>query len=220
MKSSTSITMSALGQSDTTTLPEDLHVNSELFTVLFLKPKWRFSVARRVTTTNKSAIGANVVDQTVPIDNYDHSLYEPVEFVIEEPEKAKEEAVEPAADNFADDYYEPDNSQPHLSQPPTLSQATDSGNTISYTKRAKRLDVQHLKGCIWSTITTSQSHQKTTFSSLLRALPEQYERGRKEERGELSVQYAFLCLLHLANENGFVLDKVEGGGDLEIVAPC
>jgi len=38
----------------------------------------------------------------------------------------------------------------------------------------------------------------------------------KQQLADISTSYGFICLLHLANEKGLVIENVEGWGDLVV----
>ncbi|PWN29517.1 barren-domain-containing protein [Jaminaea rosea] len=92
---------------------------------------------------------------------------------------------------------------------------------VNYAKKAKRVDVRRLKENIWkelaievgadtaalqddgdetaeSTATTTSAEPKT-FRSVLSGLRKAYP---KEKMDEISTSFCFICLLHLANEEG------------------
>ncbi|KAF7309641.1 Condensin complex subunit 2 [Mycena indigotica] len=106
---------------------------------------------------------------------------------------------------------------------------------VNYAKRAKRVDVRKLKDNIWRGLdiviakpkedaeednmviddTTDDSPPPTdpsearVFSSVISGLQKSYPRERMEE---ISTSFCFICLLHLANEQGLKLDS--GMGEL------
>lgn len=38
----------------------------------------------------------------------------------------------------------------------------------------------------------------------------------RQQMADISTSYGFICLLHLANEKGLVIENVEGWGDLRV----
>jgi len=38
----------------------------------------------------------------------------------------------------------------------------------------------------------------------------------RQQMADISTSYGFICLLHLANEKGLVIENVEGWGDLTV----
>ncbi|KII85841.1 hypothetical protein PLICRDRAFT_44259 [Plicaturopsis crispa FD-325 SS-3] len=98
---------------------------------------------------------------------------------------------------------------------------------VNYAKRAKRVDVRKLKENIWrgldikleqkdehngmdvdDTLPTDPSEPRV-FSSVLSGLQKSYPREKMEE---ISTSFCFICLLHLANEQGLKLESTENGG--------
>ena len=93
---------------------------------------------------------------------------------------------------------------------------------INYSKTAKRIDVKSLKKSLWDQIkdpnnfaslkTVNKSDKKkslsgekeVSFQHVLETLP---SRLPPSEKSSISVPLAFICLLHLANENGLVLNQ-------------
>ncbi len=88
---------------------------------------------------------------------------------------------------------------------------------IAYAKTAKRVDVKALKDSIWRKVSepvkdsaSSGSNNKKqdkekdtrTFQAVLNELPRSLPR---EALADVSVPFAFICLLHLANEHNLEL---------------
>mmetsp|Transcript_17449 Transcript_17449/g.19430 ORF Transcript_17449/g.19430 Transcript_17449/m.19430 type:complete len:145 (+) Transcript_17449:133-567(+) len=83
-------------------------------------------------------------------------------------------------------------------------------NTISYATVAKRVDVKALKSDIWKSFTKLSIQDKDTdesdedeenenpvdFKNVLAGFSDKMQKKHKDA----SVQYCFICLLHLANE--------------------
>ena len=89
---------------------------------------------------------------------------------------------------------------------------------VSYCKAAKQVDVKALKELMWSGINIiadkreKQGEQRPCddilFSEVLATVPEENLAGKIED---LSVHLCFICVLHLANEHGLV---IQGASDL------
>lgn len=178
---------------EATTLPDDLHISSSQFTRLFIKPTWRFS---QVRTTRVAERG------------------EHVEFVEQPNPAMQQKIVEEPTLPFDDDadYGAADYNLVDLSQSLVALQPTQAPLTVNYARRAKRIDVHLLKDCIWRTVESSK--ENTKLSQVIHSLPSQYT---ETNHGDLSVQYAFICLLHLANENGLTITE-QSDGDLCIAS--
>ncbi|KAK5689816.1 hypothetical protein LTR97_012575 [Elasticomyces elasticus] len=108
---------------------------------------------------------------------------------------------------------------------------------VQYARTAKKVDVRRLKENMWrgmglSTTTTNPptDHAPRTpsqpavnlakddgdglrFTDIMNGLQTVYP---KQQMGDISTSYGFICLLHLANEKGLVVDNVEGWGDLRV----
>ena len=89
---------------------------------------------------------------------------------------------------------------------------------VSYCKAAKQVDVKALKELMWAGIQHTVQQRKEEgvpdpyngieFSRVLSTVPEDNHAGRLED---LSVHLCFICVLHLANEHGLV---VQGAPEL------
>ncbi|WBW75206.1 condensin complex non-SMC subunit Cnd2 [Schizosaccharomyces osmophilus] len=109
-------------------------------------------------------------------------------------------------------------------------------DSINYAKRAKRVDVRVLKENIWKCLDLEENHTLEasksnvesnndevpkeeekepvrTFSSAVSRLENLY--GQKEFK-DISTSFAFICLLHLANENALNLMSSEDFSDVYI----
>ncbi|KAJ7089676.1 condensin complex subunit 2/barren [Mycena belliarum] len=96
---------------------------------------------------------------------------------------------------------------------------------VNYAKRAKRVDVRKLKDNIWKgldiVIAKPEAEEETmdvdpgeatptdpsegrVFSSVISGLQKSYPRDKMEE---ISTSFCFICLLHLANEQGLKLES-------------
>ena len=87
---------------------------------------------------------------------------------------------------------------------------------VSYCKAAKQVDVKALKELMWRGITIvaeqraeqgiDNPHDDIHFSDVLATVPADNHAGRLED---LSVHLCFICVLHLANEHGLVIQGVD-----------
>ncbi|KAK5729771.1 hypothetical protein LTR17_011637 [Elasticomyces elasticus] len=115
---------------------------------------------------------------------------------------------------------------------------------VQYARTAKKVDVRRLKENMWrgmglgtSTTTPPTDHPPQTpsqpegmarvvergvekdvegglmFTDIMNGLQTVYP---KQQMGDISTSYGFICLLHLANEKGLVVENVEGWGDLRV----
>lgn len=117
---------------------------------------------------------------------------------------------------------------------------------INFSKVAKRVDVKLLKNNLWEILKSdsifnneglnnnkvekfenymenqknsqhleeeSAPEESTKFSEILNNLTNKYS---KEEKNDISTSFCFICLLHLANENGFTIENTNDNSDLII----
>ncbi|CDK27211.1 unnamed protein product [Kuraishia capsulata CBS 1993] len=116
-----------------------------------------------------------------------------------------------------------------------LSQADTRPGAINFARVAKKVDVRLLKENIWDTLShetafmtsrkrsAEQSEEEAespdltqtplVFSDLVSQVGSRY---KSSERKDLSTSYCFICLLHLANENGFTVEDNSDHSDLLI----
>ncbi|XP_074096553.1 condensin complex subunit 2 [Cotesia typhae] len=129
----------------------------------------------------------------------------------------------------ANDSVYDDGSQPiaftnnNLIEAPKLTQKI----YIPFSQRAKKLDVRHLKKCIWGTLTDNQSDKENErnekklpvikeqkkFSDIYTQLPKMLSKNDAED---LSFPIAFVSLLHLANEKCLSITSGENYGEIII----
>ncbi|KND94962.1 Condensin complex subunit 2, partial [Tolypocladium ophioglossoides CBS 100239] len=109
---------------------------------------------------------------------------------------------------------------------------------VQYARRAKKVDVRRLKEEIWKGMaldklenaanngarmpappeldqqaTAQQNNMTLKFSEVMSGLQSVYP---KPVMDDISISYCFICLLHLANEKGLVIEKTEGLSELNI----
>ena len=102
-------------------------------------------------------------------------------------------------------------------------------STIGYAKVAKQVDIKALKSDVWGLMCDSSSKAKpakkapaqpapavtseVSFQEVLGRLP---ERVPSAKLPDVSFAYCFICLLHLANENGLEIKSTEDMRDLKV----
>jgi condensin complex subunit 2 len=84
---------------------------------------------------------------------------------------------------------------------------------IGYAKTSSKIDVKILKDDIFSEINTKQNSYK--FTSVINSV----RKSESKTPSDVSIPYCFICLLHLANENGLEISGKEDLSDLSIVFP-
>ncbi|KAL6932860.1 hypothetical protein ACO0R3_001948 [Hanseniaspora guilliermondii] len=83
---------------------------------------------------------------------------------------------------------------------------------VMYSRVAKKVDIKKLKDNIWRCIENqlakidSSKNKQLQFSSIIKQLKTLYTFDTLKD---LSTSFCFICLLHLANEHGFRIDKDE-----------
>ncbi|KAG5437526.1 hypothetical protein PCANB_000954 [Pneumocystis canis] len=96
---------------------------------------------------------------------------------------------------------------------------------LNYAKIAKKVDVKQLKENIWAELKFENLNKKhalqTTsvkierkFTDVVRGLRKIYS---EKEMADISISFCFICLLHLANEKGLVIENNESLTELKIM---
>ncbi|ANZ74857.1 BA75_02817T0 [Komagataella pastoris] len=118
-------------------------------------------------------------------------------------------------------------------------------SSINFAKVSKRVDVKLLKDNLWETLTWAKSnifqkpsqpsqenddpddeeervtseaegeliHSELKFTEVVKQMTQKYS---NEEKNEISTSFCFICLLHLANENGLTIENSVDQSDLII----
>lgn len=96
---------------------------------------------------------------------------------------------------------------------------------VNFSRVAKRVDVKLLKDNLWKSIKIEEEEHKEktpeiepvthkkTFGNVITSIGKMY---RTEERKDLSTSFCFICLLHLANEHGLLINSNQAHDDLQI----
>ncbi|KIY70792.1 hypothetical protein CYLTODRAFT_419466 [Cylindrobasidium torrendii FP15055 ss-10] len=201
-------------------LPDDMHFSSHQLISLFTKPKYTIMMKGRSEPTDgevdQNWFANQETDQEAG-DN-DGPAYD-----------------DPAGGHFDDDDgdavgdYLGEIAGPSIGpadvedMPFTSSQAPRvRPPVVNYARRVKRVDVRRLKDNIWKGLEIITSHQKTEdgmdvdegdatdptvareFKDVIVNLQDSYA---QESIDDISTSYVFICLLHLANEQGLRLDN-------------
>ena len=215
-------------------LPDDKHFNSRDLLTLFLKPKAFIGQIRRQSKSRESepkshSIRAEGVPWAIedtsptalrndesPHGDYDADFFQDDGFGVAPDLPGDEDEFENAREAF---------SPPHDSsnatgnamyqQGPFGSQLIAQGRKakpeyVQYAKSAKRVDVRQLKEQVWTGI---EKEAEPKFTTVLKSLHGSYS---QEAIQDISTSYCFICLLHLANENGLSLANSSGLEELSI----
>ncbi|KAF2857205.1 barren [Piedraia hortae CBS 480.64] len=89
---------------------------------------------------------------------------------------------------------------------------------VQYARVAKKVDVRKLKENIWAGIAFDKSSEADAepprrFTDVMQNLTSVYP---AKQMADISTSYGFICLLHLANEKGLILENTQGLTDIVI----
>lgn len=121
---------------------------------------------------------------------------------------------------------------PVASQSASLFQRRNS-NSIQYSGRSKIVDVRLLKTNLLNAIRSSktepvsniinesgeENHQKRKVATKLKlseVVSKTSENYKGPQKDDLSTSFYFICMLHLANEQGFAIESIDNGNDVLI----
>eukprot|EP00742_Colponemidia_sp_Colp-10_P008083 GILJ01008725.1.p1 GENE.GILJ01008725.1~~GILJ01008725.1.p1 ORF type:complete len:700 (+),score=180.43 GILJ01008725.1:61-2160(+) len=214
----------------TTTLPDDIGFTVNEFTRLFTRPRLMIKL-KRVSGLQSNSSDSQSNQEFVPV------LVETVAAMDSDDE---DDAIGTADNIFTDtadfgDMFVVNStsevgSLQLLQQPKTVEKIE-----INYAKVAKKVDVKALKENMWSSLSgtlcngdeekdTKLAVQKSdpvakkdtgSFQTVMSKLPQQMV---SEDLENISVHFCFVCVLHLANENGLRFDNSENPfGDFQII---
>ncbi|KAF9245289.1 condensin complex subunit 2/barren [Melanogaster broomeanus] len=222
---------------DTHTLPDDMHFSSRQLVTLFLKPKFSLKMRGqrvRFNETGDGEVDENFWAQAAADQAAGRLAQEEGDESGEAPMPFNTQFFNDDDDGPAfDDIYEGDGDGvvPEDAGEQDLLAATQGMTRrirpefVNYAKRAKRVDVRKLKENIWKGLdikvpqTKEQQEddamevddQSVTdptegrqFSRVISGLQRSYP---KEKMEEISTSFCFICLLHLANEQGLKLQS-------------
>ncbi|KAK7056215.1 hypothetical protein VNI00_002767 [Paramarasmius palmivorus] len=215
------------------TLPDDMHFSSEQLVSLFLKPKFKLQMRNSKGFGRGHGEGgvdedfwAQAAEQAAERDR------DPDETANGGPIPFNTQFFNDDYDDIGpgfDDIY--DGTGPVDPEDQDLLASTQGQSrrvrpeTIKYSKRSKRVDVRKLKDNIWKELDIvvppkqpeedamdiddrakgTDPSEGRQFDSVISNLHKAYPRDKMED---ISTSYCFICLLHLANEQGL---KLEGG---------
>lgn len=224
---------------DEHTLPDDMHFSSRQLVTLFLKPKFSLKMRGQPVRFNENGDGevdeqfwaqaaANQAAERAAAENDETGDGLNIPFNTQFFDNDYDDGP-----GF-DDGFDGDGAAMEDAGEQDLLAATQ-GQTrrvrpefVNYAKRAKRVDVRKLKENIWkgldikvgkpkdeeddnmdvddASLTNPEEHR--VFSSVISGLQKSYPKDKMEE---ISTSFCFICLLHLANEQGLKLQTSAGG---------
>uniref|UniRef100_A0A7S3GKX8 Condensin complex subunit 2 n=1 Tax=Palpitomonas bilix TaxID=652834 RepID=A0A7S3GKX8_9EUKA len=170
-------------------LPEDLHINWTMLSTFFTRNK-EVPQLRSNSSSVHAADGAEGGGNIAPYP-FDSQLEASV---IDEGDYS--------------DSWEATNKSNHGDRP---NATTLEGETLHYARVAKRVNVRRLKEELWKQVDT---HERGTAELSLKTVLETKGEILSDEKREVSVPFCFICLLHLANENGIELKSDETFSDV------
>ncbi|KAG8220891.1 condensin complex subunit 2/barren [Butyriboletus roseoflavus] len=220
---------------DTHTLPDDMHFSSRQLVTLFLKPKFSLKMRGQRVRFNEAGDGevdenfwaqaaADQAAGRLAQEEGDESGDVPVPFNTQ---FFNDDDDGPAFDDLYEGDVDVDGIVSEDAGEQDLLAATQGmtrrirPESVNYAKRAKRVDVRKLKENIWKglDIKVSQKEEQEEemdvddqsvtdpsdgrqFSQVISGLQKSYPKDKMEE---ISTSFCFICLLHLANEQGLKL---------------
>lgn len=218
-------------------LPDDRHFSSRDLLYLFVKP--RQPVAIMLHHTKRAPRISDDSNNTVPVDeNFWANNYKEQE-QTQQTGNDNDDFFQDAGGvdmSFDDNDNEiPTNTQLNdadLGSQLISGQKQIRPEYVNYARVAKKVDVKLLKDNIWKCMSDDKvirkrkslivpqteepdSNDKSTqkFSEVVSGLSSVYT---PEMKSELSTSFCFICLLHLANENGLNIENTEDNKDLII----
>lgn len=227
-----------------TTIPDEKTWSSERLVTAFIKPKRRFrNIFTKKSTSSRAALyadrefwAAKYNDKEVmPSEEIDEDVADFLYDVMDKTDSGgkKESPHEDNLPDFANEFdaggYDFD--APMEDNLQSQSQSTPGAKTetiparkssswhqdqIHYERRSKKINIRALKKNIWDVTQEQVSlHPDLRLSEIVK---DTYERYEGQERNELSTSFFFICMLHIANEEGLSIDKTDNLDDLIIHA--
>lgn len=221
---------SASRRRDEYLLPDDMHFSSRQLLRLFLKPKFALRT-RRVASNN----AAGEIDETFWAQAAQDRETGADDFAAEA-DMPFESQFFHDDDDFVDAALDDAEDADDLrleTQGQELKRARPEN--VHYAKKAKRVDVKRLKDDIWSDLRAGlkieapefegeaerresihpepadvDESEPATFDRVITSLRASYPR---DKMSEISTSFCFICLLHLANEEGLKIEtaRTDGG---------
>ncbi|GJY03296.1 condensin complex subunit 2-like protein [Tanacetum coccineum] len=171
-----------------TTLPEDCHYQPENLVKLFLLPNV-MCIGKRATR-HSDKLHQEEVNGDFPSWDDDCG----------------------AGDQFDDEnaYSDVEDSTTLISQPRQVEKIE-----VQYDRKSKQVDVHVLKETLWSSMLemhNSAQDENLSFKNMLASFPIDKKKPAAASIDDITPHLCFICLLHLANENGL---SIHGSPDLD-----
>lgn len=211
-------------------LPDDRHFTTRNFINLFLKEKLINSAFNKVKNVDQ-AINESLYAENMTLNNIEQQLGN-----INNADFYNDNAGD-FENDFGDDFGGDDHVTPQSQEAPSsqlLARSQGKQSPLSYSRVAKKVDVKLLKDNLLDSLRretntrksmsfepamTSDASESTNanetlkFTDVVHGLNEKYDKDTKKD---LSTSFCFICLLHLANENGFTITNTQDNSDLII----
>ncbi|WVR04495.1 hypothetical protein IAU60_001499 [Kwoniella sp. DSM 27419] len=217
-------------------LPDDMHFSSRQLLRLFLKPKFSLRMRRNGTATRMAENPNGEIDENFwaqaaadrvdgdPGQGNDDSqpMFESQFFHDDMDDAFVDDALGGSGmdGGEADDLWQATQDQELRKSRP---------ETVNFAKKAKRVDVKRLKDDIWTGLrslvpvdkddrseddtdtpqTPTETEPVKTFDNIITSLRSSYP---TEKMSEISTSFCFICLLHLANEEGLKIETARYDG--------
>lgn len=211
-------------------LPDDIYFNSKQLLRFFIKPKSKI-FGKYIDShddvevdmnfwTNNNINNEHTKDQSV----YDASFFNDNQDIDTAMDAINDD------DQFMDAKEEmPLNEDEHKVNTEVFNSFTTSFKSkpdqLNYAKIAKKVDVKQLKENIWEELGFEKSNKDYTshavsvkterkFTDVIKGLKNIYS---ERAMADISISFCFICLLHLANEKGLIIENNESLTELKIM---
>ncbi|RXK39032.1 hypothetical protein M231_03656 [Tremella mesenterica] len=219
-------------------LPDDMHFSSRQLLRLFMKPKFSLRMRRNAVSTRMAENPNGEIDENFwaqaaadraegDVEMEDNPAPNPFESQF-----FHDDATDAGDYADVDDVLDPDTAYGEEEDLWQGSQGIELKKSrpenVNFAKKAKRVDVKRLKDDIWKglrglvpdteEVPTSEDEPQEvqtpkeevkTFDTIITSLRSSYP---QEKMSEISTSFCFICLLHLANEEGLRIETARFDG--------
>ncbi|WWC67762.1 uncharacterized protein I206_101674 [Kwoniella pini CBS 10737] len=222
-------------------LPDDMHFSSRQLLRLFLKPKFSLRMRKNGTAPRLIENANGEIDENfwaqAAADRADGGLDEGMD-VDSQPAPFESQFFHDDVDDaYVDDaldavdpnnMYDPNDADDLLQGSQNIELKKSRPENVNFAKKAKRVDVKRLKDDIWTGLrslvpaekddsedevdtpkTPDETEQVKTFDNIITSLRSSYP---SDKMSEVSTSFCFICLLHLANEEGLKIETARYDG--------
>lgn len=209
-------------------LPDDRHFTTKNFINLFLKEKLINSTFNKVKNLDQA------IDESLYAENMT------INDLNQQPENINNADFyndDMGGDFDLDDDFGPDHITPQSQEAPSsqlLIKSQGRQSPLNYSRVAKKVDIKVLKDNLLDSLKKETTTRKSMsfeppqlsddsgsssidetlkFTDVIHGLNDKYDKDTKKD---LSTSFCFICLLHLANENGLTLTNNDDNSDLII----